>query len=92
MAKPIPVYPPYNFIVRGYNYQCMKFEEIVCVILELFSEHKGNIATKYACHKSDTPPHIGKHLFQVTLKSLNACRSFGLDKCFSMISKCDLDL
>jgi hypothetical protein len=26
------------------------------------------------------------------LKSLNACRSFAPDKCFSMTSKCDLDL
>jgi hypothetical protein len=40
----------------------------------------------------DTPPHNSEHLCQVILKSLYACRSFALDKRFSMTSKCYLDL
>jgi hypothetical protein len=38
------------------------------------------------------PPHNGKHLCQVISKSVYACRNFAPDKCFSMTSKCDLDL
>jgi hypothetical protein len=43
----------------------------------------------FAC---DIQPHNSEHLCQVILKSLFACRSFALDKRFSMTSKCDLDL